>query len=264
MQFRLESVTPVSPSTRSFRFRCTSGAVPFKRGQFYRFVFEDSAGLFERSYSLANYGAPDDVADLLISEVEGGRATRVLWSAESGLTVAATGPFGKLTVPEPAPERLVLVATSVGLAPFLPILEAVEPGVAAWTIQLALVLGIRKPDEFICRELIERLAALPGFEVHVCYSRDLPAVPGPTDHAGYVQAVLPVLALDGGRDVIMVCGNPPMVQACRALLSEMRFPRKRVRHEPYVFAPRIEVQDTALTDSQKRLIAEKVAQHQRD
>lgn len=264
MQFTLETVTPVSPTARVLRLRSRSGPVRFEPGQFYRFVFADAAGSFERSYSLANFEAPADVADLLISEVAGGRATRVLWNAGPGLQVGATGPFGKLTLPDPLPRRLILVATSVGLAPYLPMLQALEPRVAAGELRVTLVFGIREPSEFLCPDLLLRLAAQPGFELHVCYSRVKPGQPGVREHAGYVQTVLAGLEPEAAADAVLLCGNPAMVDACRKLLTDMRFPRKRVRHEPYVFAPRIEAKAVTLDAAQKRLIAEKMAKHRRE
>ncbi len=265
MHLTLESVTRVSPKARAFRFRSAKGAVPFAAGQFYRFVFEDDEGPFERSYSLANHGAPDDVADLLISEVEGGRATRVLWSAEPGLEVVATGPFGRLTLPEPLPERVILVAASVGLAPFLPMFDELEGPLRDGRVRVVVIFGIRNPAELLAADLLHRLQTLPGFELHVCHSREMPESAGPGDHPGYVQDTLARVGVDGQSDVVLLCGNPPMVQACRELLNEQRFPRKRVRREPYVFAPRIEATRAGgPTDAERRLIAEKMAKHRRD
>ncbi len=265
MQFALESVNVISPTARVFRFRSASGPVAFEAGQFYRFTFEDAEGPFERSYSLANHGAPEDVADLLISAVEGGRATEVLWAAEPGLVVEGTGPFGKLTLPEPLPPRVILVAASVGLAPYVPMLEALESPLGAGAVRVVLIFGIRTPAELLYEKLLRRMAELPGFELHVCYSREMPEVPGPGDHEGYVQRVLERLDLDAAGDSILLCGNPPMVQECRQLLSEQRFPRKRVRHEPYVFAPRIEAREVkGPNEAERRLIAEKMAKHARD
>ena len=53
---RLERIRTLSESTKDFRFACAANtSLDYKPGQFYRFVFADERGEFERSYSLCNF-----------------------------------------------------------------------------------------------------------------------------------------------------------------------------------------------------------------
>ena len=97
----LQWIKRISPSTKMFRFVTDGVGVPFLAGQFYRFTFTDGSGQFERSYSLCNQLDDEDQChlDLIVSEVDRGRATQVLFSSSIGLQVRVRGPFGPGTIP---------------------------------------------------------------------------------------------------------------------------------------------------------------------
>ena len=128
-EVRLEQVRQLSTTTRAFEFvRMDQQSLNYKPGQFFRFEFEDGDGTFERSYSLCNYEELyGSTLELVISEVDEGRATRFLFAENiENLKAKVTGPFGRLILPEEVPGRLVMVATSVGLAPYMPMLKTLE------------------------------------------------------------------------------------------------------------------------------------------
>ena len=264
---RLEEIQELSDSTREFRFVREDGqTLDYKPGQFYRFVFVDEAGEFERSYSLCNFETLySDRLDLLISKVEAGRATKLLFAAEPGLTASVTGPFGRLTLPEAPPQtsrqtlpdRLVLVATSVGLAPYLPILKQLE---SAGDQSIVLLLGVRDRSEFIHGErLLDYARRHPNFELRLSLSRE--SAIEAYEYDGYVTAQLEQLSIDATRDHFLLCGNPRMVDDCYGLLKAAGCRPKQVVREKYVFAREAKATRQSLTDEQKRLIAEKMKRH---
>ena len=124
----LIAVESLSASTRLFRFETGGEHLPFIAGQFYRFTFTDATGPFERSYSFSQFDPklPMSQFELVISAVAGGRATDLLFNAALGLTVQLKGPFGRLILPADDKRCLVLVATSVEVAPFLPMFKALR------------------------------------------------------------------------------------------------------------------------------------------
>lgn len=261
----LESIERISPSTLEFRFVRDDGSpVAFRPGEFYRFTFTDANGSFERSYTLCNYrddaGTTANV-DLVISTVEGGRASGLLFEAAPGLRCSAKGPYGRMVLPAELPPRVVMAATSVGLAPFLPMLRELERRLETGEVNVTLLLGVRSPDEFIYEELLTGLRErVPGFQLAVCYSRTLPERPREFEREGYVQAAFDELEFDPDSDLMLLCGNPPMVDDAFARLRERGFSVRRIIREKYVYAreaapapPR-----AAPTEEQKRLIAEKL------
>lgn len=256
---RLERVRTLSESTKDFRFVCADNVpLAYKPGQFYRFVFTDEQGEFERSYSLCNFDELyGQYMDLVISRVSNGRATALLFNSTDGLQAKVTGPFGRLTLPDEAPGRLVMVATSVGLAPYLPILKELE---TRGFPKVVLLLGVRDRSEFIYGDLLKKYADQHNyFELRVCLSQE-PAMAG-YEHDGYVNAQLERLDVNPGSDHFLLCGNPRMIDDAWAYLKESGFKSKNVVREKYVFARDLRSSAKALTAEQKQLIADKLKQY---
>tara|TARA_R110002073_G_scaffold5617_10_gene34465 strand:- start:2569 stop:3399 length:831 start_codon:yes stop_codon:yes gene_type:complete len=263
----LTRIRKLSPSTQDFRFQRLDGTpVGYEPGQFYRFSFADEAGEFERSYSLCNF--EEDIQpsylDLVISVVENGRASRLLFNSEVGLKANVTGPFGRLTLPREMPRRLFLVATSVGIAPFMPMLKALEARLLAEEVEVHFIYGTRDISEFVYgAALTEYAATHPQFHLHVCFSRDDPVALN--QFRGYVQDQLFQLGPDPESDHFLLCGNPKMIDDVYPRLKELGFSVKQVVREKYVFAKAVSKASAAktqpMTEEQKRLLAEKMKKY---
>jgi ferredoxin-NADP reductase len=267
-QMTLSNIERLSPTTLEFRFARDHGkTVRFRPGEFYRFTFSDEDGSFERSYTVANYlseaGMTPDI-DLVISHVAGGRASRWLFNARTGARCTAKGPYGRMVLPDPFPERILMVATSVGVAPFLPMLRQLNSVLESGEVQACLLLGARGPDEFICRDyLLDLRERSPGLDLRVCYSREMPSSPREYEQKGYVQDALDhalqQLNMRPETDLVLLCGNPPMVDDTFSTLREKGFGVRNVIREKYVYARESgAATKQQLTDQQKNLIAEKM------
>jgi ferredoxin-NADP reductase len=128
---------------------------------------------------------------LVISGVDGSRAT-LLFNAAPGLSARVTGPYGRLVLPDVLPQRLFLLATSVGIAPYLPMLEVLAETLSRGELQMHFMFGVRDPGEFLYATLLMGYAEkYPDFHLVICYSRQMPATPASHDHSGYVQRYLP-------------------------------------------------------------------------
>lgn len=256
---QLTRIRELSESTRDFTFVREDGAhLEYQPGQFYRFVFRDEEGEFERSYSLCNF---DDLygqnLELMISKVDGGRATRLLFNCTEGLTAKVTGPFGRLVLPEEDPDRLLLVATSVGLAPYMPILKQLE---SRSVDKVILLLGVRDHSELIYGDLLRAYAAKHGFfEIRFCISREAPSADD--EFSGYVTEQLRSLEVNKDRDHILLCGNPMMIDDAWSYLKDEGFRPKKVVREKYVFAREKKTTSSTLSEEQKKLIAEKMKKY---
>ena len=241
----LIAVESLSASTRLFRFEAGSARLPFVAGQFYRFTFTDATGEFERSYSFSQFDPrlPQGQFELVISAVAGGRATELLFNAQLGLTVQLKGPFGRLVLPADEKRRVVLVATSVGVAPFLPMLRSLEAGERQRFGSVHLLFGVRDPTEVLFQEELLRLQAdSEWFDLTVYYSRTIDPAALAWQQPGYVTAGLIRLDLNPTQDHVLVCGNPQMVDDVYGVLRTMKFGPRSVIREKYVFA----VQEKAL------------------
>ncbi len=267
-EVKLARIRKLSNSTFDFRFvRSDDGAVEYEPGQFFRFIFKDSEGEFERSYSLCNFDNPDSKSlDLLISTVKGGRASELLFNCEAGITASVSGPFGRLLVPEKLPERLFLVATSVGIAPFMPMLEQLSPALLSNRLEVHFLYGTRDPEEFIYGDKLRHFAAVhEPFRLSVCYSREMPVKNDTRDDEfkGYVQERLQQLCLTPETDHLLLCGNPKMIDDTYSWLKTKGFGVKQVVREKYVFAKAPgRRQKPAMNEEQMKLLAEKMKKYQ--
>ena len=188
LELELKRVKELCESTRELRFETTSGKnLDYEPGQFYRFSFEDNEGLFQRSYSLGNlndlYGP---YLDIVISKVDEGRATKLLFNAQPGLKASVTGPHGRLVLPADKPRHLFLVATSVGVAPYLPILQKLKTEAYQ---RVDLFFGVRNREEFIYKEFLTKYAEDHRFfNLKLCISRE--DAKEEYEHRGYVTDLL--------------------------------------------------------------------------
>lgn len=264
----LQQIDRISPSTLMFRFVVESAGVSFRAGQFYRFTFTDEAGSFERSYSLCNQVNDKDQGylDLMVSEVDKGRATQVLFNASVGLEVSVRGPYGRLVLPRPLPARTILVATSVGLAPFIPMLSMIAALPPEEVRPLMLILGVRDRSEFLCAQwLLSLRTDLADFELVVCYSRETATDLQAYERRGYVSAVIAEQEHNPDNDFFMLCGNPQMVDDVFLLLKDQGFSGRDVRREKYVFArqEKPSAKPKSLSKSEKDLLAEKIKRYRK-
>ena len=252
----------LSESTMDFRFQRTDGKpVVFKPGEFFRFSFTDSAGTFERPYSLCNFtDTSDKEMDLVISTVEGGRASEYLFHCDVGIKTSVTGPYGRMVLPGQLPQRLFLIATSVGIAPFLPMLGRLKEANAV----VVFLFGVRDRSEFLYADYLLALAQeWPNLSLIVCYSGEVANL-NEYERLGYVTNFVDSFEPNPETDVFFLCGNPRMIDDCFGQLKAQGFSARQVVREKYVFAKETKnVQRAELSEEQKKLIAEKLRKHPR-
>ena len=256
LELELKRVKQLCASTRELRVETASGKnLDYEPGQFYRFSFEDNEGLFQRSYSLGNL---DDLygpnLDIVISKVDEGRATKLLFNAQPGLKASATGPHGRLVLPADKPRHLFLVATSVGVAPYLPILQKLKTEAYQ---RVDLFFGVRNREEFIYKEFLTKYAEDHRFfNLKLCISRE--DAREEYEHRGYVTDLLIKEEPSPEGTIFLVCGNPKMVEDVWSYLTSKKFGGPQVITEKYVFARDKTVASTKLTEAQKKLIEEEL------
>ena len=147
-----------------------------------------------------------------------------------------------------------MVATSVGLAPYMPMLKTLE---SLHYEKVILLLGVRDRSEFIySRVLLSMADRCPWFELRLCLSREQATRVYEFD--GYVNQQLAELRPDSELDHILLCGNPRMIDMAWSDLRAEGFRAKQVVREKYVFARETLPSRNKLTEDQKRLIQEKM------
>jgi ferredoxin-NADP reductase len=241
---RLAQSHMLAPTVRHLAFERADGAeLRFIPGQFLQLHFEHEGRALKRSYSLANHHGdaanPARLAEIAVSYVEGGAATRLLSGLTAGDSIAASGPYGRFCLHDAdGNARYLLIATGTGVTPYRAMLPLLEAQIRLRGLEVVLLYGARSEVELLYgAEFAAFAERVPGFRFMPCFSRAPRAHARADDRVGYVQDQLAALAPDPARDIAYLCGNPNMVDACFARLKEHGLPIPHIRREKYVSPP---------------------------
>ena len=227
----------IAPRVLELSFKRADGA-PFAwvAGQFITLLLPHVGKELRRSYSIATVpGTAAGGFSFALSQVEGGRATGILFAATPGQRFKCSGPFGRFILRDDPPSRLLLLATGTGVTPYRAMLPELAARIASARCEVDLLLGVRSRAELLYGDEFLALSQRePRFRFHPCYSREMPAAPEAAERKGYVQDVLKEFPLDATRDIAYVCGNPGMIDAVHAQLTAAGFPIGNQRREKYV------------------------------
>ncbi len=235
----LLSKASLSDDTLQLTFQLVDDSFSFQAGQFVSIQFELDGESFKRSYSIAS--SPDTFKstrqfDIAIALLPDGRASRRFLEAMPGERFGITGPFGFLVLPDSLPERLVLVGTGTGMAPYRAMLPELEM-IASSGIALHILMGARHRKDVIYCEVFSSLAArFEHVTFELCLSREASPDAGMAEYSGYVQTRFPHLDLSPERDLPFLCGNPAMIDDAVAWLSEAGFGPRQIKREKYTFS----------------------------
>ncbi len=195
---------------------------PFSAGQFTMLY---APGVGEVAISISgDPGARDGCLHQTIRDV--GAVSRALHRAEPGAVVGARGPYGRgWDVASAAGHDLVIVAGGVGLAPLRPVvLDALADRDAFGRV--ILIIGARRPDEFLFREQIA--AWTKRGDLEVLLTVDAPAA-GWSGPVGFVTEPLARVDIDPERTVAFLCGPEPMMRFSAEVLLRKSLPPEQIR-----------------------------------
>lgn len=224
----------VAPSIHILTFALApTDPLEFAPGQYVTFFLSREGKRLTRAYSIFSPPADPHRFRLLVKKVDGGFGSTFLCSlspaANSRLPVLA--PLGKFLLSDPGERGVVFVATGTGLAPFVPMLDALRrqhPANPTW-----LFLGNRHVEDIVYfGELTALENQWPSFHFVPIVSRP-PSDRSWTGRVGHVQeAVQEKFPNLGGADVYL-CGVNEMVNEMQELALRLGCPKQRVFVERY-------------------------------
>jgi NAD(P)H-flavin reductase len=233
-QVRLESNEKITPKVHKLVFRLEDPeTITYKPGQFVSFMLpSDDKRPIKRSYSIANLQQSAENVnhiEFVIAYVEGGRATELFFNAKPGMEMEMTGPFGLLCLTEELPERVFLIGTGTGVAPYRCMIEQIK---ARPETEFHILFGAQYLEDMFYLDDFRKVAELEHVHFHPCLSRE------DKDGcvSGYVQTKLEELKPNAESDMAYLCGNPNMVDEVFEMLKEKDFGVKQVKREKYVFS----------------------------
>ena len=221
--------------TNLFSIKLKTPAFDFIAGQFVRLALDGSEGRMQRAYSLVNSPGSAE-QEFLISTVADGLLTPLLQQLKMGDKLDVSQPASGFFVLDEIPDgaNLWLIASGTGIGPYLSILGTHQP----WQRfkHIVLVHSVRTVSELVYRErILQWQHQYPG-QLHY-----QPVVTREA-HSGALDKRIPQLITDGSlqhacqqtldtRSQVMLCGNPQLINDCKAVLEAMGL-SKNLRRNP--------------------------------
>jgi predicted ferric reductase len=206
--------------------------MPVQAGQFFLWRFLDGPGWSEaHPYSLS--AAPRRGA-LRITVKETGDATERLARMRPGTRVLLEGPYGRLTPERRSRERVLMLASGIGITPLYALLEdlSYRPGAAV------LVYRAHSRRDLALQRDIERLAERRGITVHYLLGPRLRGrdswLPQAAEGWGETEALLRLVPDLTDSDVF-VCGPVPWMAAVAAAARAAGLPEEQLHQERFAW-----------------------------
>jgi ferredoxin-NADP reductase len=204
----------------------------FEPGNFVGFECHVEGLGYRRSpYCIVSPPSDDGRFELLVRVVPQGPLSQYLDALRPGDEVAFRGPVGRSMAYADAddPRDLVLVATGVGVGPFLSLATHLLAG--GFERAIHLFWGLRLVED-IC--LTDELDALeeryPNFGYDVSLSQPPADWPGPR---GRVTETMPGMLKRLGGTRFLLCGNGAMIDELGRALSDVGVAQRFIYKEPY-------------------------------
>lgn len=213
------------------RFEVADGEpFEFEPGQFVAIDCEHPTLGYRRSpYCIASPPNSSGVFELLVREVPEGPVSVFLSRLEPSDLVSFRGPAGAVLPLPPDSREIVLIATGVGLSPFLPLLARVAQTDPFHRVSL--YWGLRLEEDICLLDILEGWTRRLGqFSYEVSLSRP----PGNwTGLRGRVTESVPPRLLSLGDKQFYLCGNGAMIVELTEALALAGVPRSRIYDEPF-------------------------------
>ncbi len=233
----LVSNEQICPNVRKLRFEFVeANSFTYRPGQFVSFQLPYAEKPLKRSYSIANLELPNEdglvttnYLEIVISYVENGRATKIFFEAQAGDEFEISGPVGLLVLGSELAERVFLIGTGTGMAPYRAMLNQLTE---LSNHQFHILFGAQKLENMFYLDDFWAADKKDNIHFYPCLSREV----ADNCHPGYVQSQLELLKPNPETDLVYLCGNPDMVDDVFDLLKELDFGVKQVKREKYVFS----------------------------
>jgi len=244
--------TLTSTGTVRISFRAfDADAFKFNPGQFIGIQLEfPGYGWRKTPYCIVSPPETDGTFQLLVRLVPEGPLSIYLGSLSVGDVIAFRGPLGRSMVPKEFDDELVLLATGVGIGPFLSLVPVLAD--QGFRRPIRLYWGLRLLDDLCLLDVLEGLTKRnPLFSYKVTLSQPPSNWTGLTGRL--TEAVPPLLPTLGGIRYLLV-GNGAMIEEMSAALSDLGVDRSFIYQEPF-FNLRQKPDPDSLAATRSRFVA---------
>ncbi|MBY0406507.1 MAG: 2Fe-2S iron-sulfur cluster binding domain-containing protein, partial [Rickettsiales bacterium] len=234
---RTEAIFDEAPNVKTFRLMEPNlGPMPFTflAGQYATLTSEIDGQKVRRSYTISSSPTQRDYIELTIKREQHGLESRYMHDhTKTGDLLEITAPSGKFFFTGKEADGIVLIAGGVGITPMMSILRYLCD--RSYSKQIHLLYAARTPSDIIFREECLYLARRHA-NVHVDVI--VSAMDG-TAWEGAVGLMTPDFIVKAVPDItqhrIHLCGPPPMMDAVKIALLQLKVSLDQVKTED--FAP---------------------------
>ena len=224
-----EPLTETGTLRLHFRVK-DDGPFGFLPGQFVGIqAYLGALGYCRSPYCILSPPCDEKTFELLIRIVPEGPLSRYLTSLQPGDVISFRGPTGRTMIPKEPDTELILLATGVGIGPFLSLLRYTLP--RGFDRPIRLFWGLRLAED-AC--LIDELEDLASCYPNLTYRLSLSQPPeGWRDLTGRLTETVPPLLETLGGKHFYLAGNGAMIEEMSAALSDLGVPKQMVYEEHY-------------------------------
>ena len=235
-QLRVGSVITETPNVKTIRLLPASGEsrIPFTflPGQFLNVSFSIGGARMNRSYSISSSPTQREYVDLTVKREPRGAVSRHIDDLlKVGAQIEMGGPVGKSVFTGTEADSIVLISGGVGITPMMSITRYLTD--RSWPGDIFFVYACRSPIDFIFAEGITELErANPKLHLAVTMER-----PEGTNWQGLRGRLTKEMLAQNVPDIasrrVHLCGPPVMMDAVKAILTELKVPPDQVKTESF-------------------------------
>ena len=231
---RVAQIDDLSHDVKRLRLRLPAAErLQFLAGQYIDLLLKDGR---RRSFSLANPPHDDEMLELHVRRVPGGKfSDQLLSDMRPKALLRFEGPLGSFYLREQSNRPIILVAGGTGFAPIKSILEhAFAAGIEC---PMHLFWGVRARRDLYLEELPRRWAGEhPGFRFTPVLSEPAPADDW-SGETGFVHDSVLRHYPDLSDHEVYMSGPPPMIDAGRQAFRAAGLPREALFFDSFDYAP---------------------------
>jgi len=201
-----------------------------KPGQFLTFQWRIDGQRVTRSYSISSSPTQNHV-EITPKRMESGCVSVFLNDqAKPGLSVEASGPYGRFYFDEALHKSLVLIAAGSGITPMISMLRYIDDLKLATPVTL--LYCVRTAEDIIFKNELARLGkSIPGFKYEVCLSQPDPAWQG--SRGRLTEELINRHVNDLNSPTFFVCGPKGFMDNARQILAALGVSEKRILQESF-------------------------------
>lgn len=225
---RVLEIKDVTPSVKHLKLSVSSG-IEFKAGQYFSMSVLKNGKKFRKPFSVINIPSNNDKIEFLIKLIPNGIASEFIRNLKTGDEVELFGPVGRFVIGEDFNGDVIFIASGVGIAPFISIIQnLLERG---FSKKIILIKSARNEEKILYDKLFNKLAKKHNnFRFYNVLSQPKNKN---FENIGYVQNFLEKYVPKNFNGIFYICGLTKMVVSIKDKLRDLGINENRIRFEEF-------------------------------